>query len=70
MPFTKCPILFNLLTKLYFSLTQLFSSYESMAIMGSTSNVNYADLSNMIDEICRRYGHIHNLLLTVQFSSL
>ena len=31
-----------------------------MAIMGSSSNVNYSDLSNMIDEICRRYvQYIH-----------
>lgn len=28
--------------------------------MGSSSNVNYSDLSNMIDEICRRYvKYIH-----------
>jgi len=35
---------------------ELIDFYESMAIMGSSSNVNYSDLSNMIDEICRRYG--------------
>ena len=30
-----------------------------MAIMGSSSNVNYSDLSNMIDEICQRYVHVY-----------
>ena len=31
-------------------------SYEAMATMSSSANVNCFDLSNMIDELCRRYA--------------
>ncbi|KAJ7361732.1 hypothetical protein OS493_014372 [Desmophyllum pertusum] len=48
----------------------LEGSYEAMAIMGSSSNVNYSDLSNMIDEICRRHnkGFHHPILDSLKSS--
>ncbi|XP_078382047.1 KICSTOR subunit 2-like [Oculina patagonica] len=49
---------------------ELIDFYEAMAIMGSSSNVNYSDLSNMIDEICRRHnkGFHHPILDSLKSS--
>lgn len=49
---------------------ELINFYEAMATMSSSSNVNCADLSNMIDEICRRHnkGFHHPILDSIKSS--
>lgn len=49
---------------------ELIDFYEALATVGSSSNVNYSDLSSMIDEICQRHnkGFHHPILDSLKSS--